>query len=187
MTRRLCDAAAMHRLFVAIRPPVTIRAQLFDSMGGVEGARWQDDDQLHITLRFVGEVERSVAEDVAVALGGVRHPSFAIALDGIGQFDRRGKIDALWVGVTPSDEISALHRKVDRALVRTGLSPEGRAYLPHLTLARFSRNSGAASIASGWNRALPTKTFAVDHFRLFESHIGRSGARYEAIARYPLD
>lgn len=61
----------MHRLFVGIRPPAAIRALLLDKMSGAEGVRWQDDEQLHITLRYIGEVERPVAEDIAAMLGQV--------------------------------------------------------------------------------------------------------------------
>ena len=65
-------------------------------MGGIAGARWQDDDQLHLTLRFIGEVDRHVATDVAAALGSVRHPPFELAVSGVGTFDRKGRIDTLW-------------------------------------------------------------------------------------------
>src|SRR3546814_10503522 len=61
----------MHRLFVAIRPPAAIRKALLSIMGGVEGARWQSDDQLHLTLRFIGEVDRHRADDIAAALATV--------------------------------------------------------------------------------------------------------------------
>src|SRR3954470_16208719 len=98
--------------------------------GGPPGWAWQDEAQLHLTLRFIGEVERPVAEDIAVALGSVRHSPFAVALKGVGSFERRGK-GTLWVGVTPHEELKALHKKVDRACVGVGLAPDTRAYLPH--------------------------------------------------------
>lgn len=177
----------MHRLFVGIRPPATVRAQLLDTMSGAEGVRWQDDEQLHITLRFIGEVERPVAEDIAAVLGQVRGPAFELAVAGVGQFDRgTGRPTALWAGVRPHDAISELHRKVDRAIVRTGLAPEGRAYLPHVTLARIG---GRGALVEPWlaaNADLVSPAFAVTHFLLFESHLGRAGARYDVVARYAL-
>ena len=103
----------MHRLFVALRPPAALRARLIAAMGGIPGARWQRDDQLHLTLRFIGEVDRHAGEDIAAALGAIHFPRFALALDGIGQFDRKGRIDSLWAGVTPHDEVARLHAKVD--------------------------------------------------------------------------
>ena len=79
----------MLRLFVAIRPPAPVRNRLLAAMGGVAGARWQDDDQLHLTLRFIGDVDGRRAEDIDAALRMVRHPPFDLTLDGSGSFDRR--------------------------------------------------------------------------------------------------
>ena len=109
-------------------------------MGGGQGLRWQSDDQLHLTLRFVGEVDRHQAEDVAAALGQVRHPPVGFALAGVGTFDRRGQVDNLWAGVTPHEPLRSLHKRIDRALASAGIAPEGRAYLPHITLARVGRH-----------------------------------------------
>ena len=75
----------MHRLFVALRPPPPVRARLLSLAGGVPAARWQDDEQLHVTLRFVGEVDRPVAEDVAACLARVRAPAPTVRLSGVGQ------------------------------------------------------------------------------------------------------
>ena len=122
----------MIRLFVAIRPPAEIRARLLAAMGGVRGARWQSEEQLHLTLRFIGEVDRHRAEDVDAVLAGVRQPGFEIALDGLGAFERRGEPTALWAGVSPQEPLRALHKKVDQAIARTGLAPERRVYTPHI-------------------------------------------------------
>ena len=91
----------MYRLFVALRPPRPMRTALLATMGGLERARWQSDEQLHLTLRFIGEVDRHQASDVAAALGGVHHPAFTLKLDGYGWFDQKGRIDALWASVAP--------------------------------------------------------------------------------------
>ena len=68
-----------HRLFIAIRPPAVVRDALIDTMEALDGARWQDDDQLHLTLRFVGEVERAVANDLAAALEAISMPPFGLS------------------------------------------------------------------------------------------------------------
>lgn len=176
----------MHRLFVALRPPREMRERLSDIQDGIEGARWQADDQLHVTLRYIGEVERPVAEDVAVALQGVHAPALDLALCGVGRFDagRRGR--AIWAGVTPQDAVAALHRKVDHALVRLGLPPEGRAFLPHITLARLNRASGSTDLFLGDHAGLRSPPVRFDQFLLYESHLAADGAWYEPIARYPL-
>jgi 2'-5' RNA ligase len=176
----------VHRLFVAIRPPAVIRGDLLGLMEGVRGARWQDDEQLHLTLRFVGEVDARVAEDVAAALGTVRQPPFAVAIDGVGQFGSRGRANALWAGVRPHDALAHLHRKVDQALVRAGLEPERRAYLPHITLARFGRESGGLDAFLARHAGLRSDPFEVTGFALYESRLGHEGATYTIVERYPL-
>lgn len=176
----------MHRLFVGLRLPAAVRDQLLDLMDDVPGARWQDDEQLHVTLRFIGEVERPVAEDVAAALGGIRSPALPLQLSGVGRFDSGGRANALWAGVAPREPLTALHRKIDAALVRIGLPPERRAYLPHITVARLNRSAAPADAWLSRHAALISAPFEVGNAILFESHLTSSGARYEAVARYPL-
>lgn len=176
----------MHRLFVAIRPPVAIREGLLDLMEAVPEARWQDDDQLHLTLRFIGEVDGRVGEDVAAALGAVRHPPFSIAIDGVGSFASRERVNALWAGVKPHDRLAHLHRKVDQSLVRAGLEPERRAYLPHVTLARFGRDASGVSEFAARHAGLSSPAFEVAHFALYESTLGAAGASYTVVERYAL-
>lgn len=176
----------MHRLFVGLRPPAPIRAALLALMGGVPGARWQSDDQLHITLRFIGEVERPVAEDVALALSAVHFAPVEIALAGVGAFDSRGRPNALWAGVRPHDRLAELHKKIDQALVRCGLAPERRAYLPHITLARMNSRAGPVDRFLEAHSGLSSPAFTLDSILLYESHLGHEGASYEAVERYPL-
>lgn len=176
----------MHRLFVGLRPPAPVRAQLLALMGGIAGARWQKDEQLHITLRFIGEVERPVAEDVALILSQAHAAPIEAAIDGVGQFDSRGRPNAVWAGVRPHGALAELHKKIDQALVRCGLEPERRAYLPHITLARMNAASGAADRFLESHAGLASAPFTLDHFLLFESHLGREGASYDAVERYPL-
>jgi 2'-5' RNA ligase len=176
----------MHRLFVGLRPPLAVREALTATMAGVPGARWQDDNQLHITLRFIGEVERPIAEEIALALGGISADALDLAVAGVGAFDSRGRPKALWAGVTPHAPLAHLHRKIDQTLVRMGLKPERRAYLPHITLARLNANAGAAERWLADHAALASAVFRIDQFLLYESHLGRTAASYGAIARYPL-
>ncbi|MBZ9645941.1 RNA 2',3'-cyclic phosphodiesterase [Sphingobium sp. 3R8] len=177
----------MHRLFVAIRPPADQRANLLSLMDGVEGARWQGDDQLHLTLRFIGEVDRHRANDLADALGAIRFAPFDVHLSGVGAFDRKGVVDTLWAGGKPRDPLAALHRKIDRVCVSVGLLPESRAYLPHVTLARFGRAGGLIAPFLARHAALTGALFRVDRFTLFESRLGQQRAIYQAIADYADD
>jgi len=176
----------MHRLFVAIRPPEPIRDLLIDAMDDSPEFRWQDDEQLHLTLRFVGEVERPVAEDLADALGRVRAPRFDLRIKGVGRFDQRNS-GALWAGVEPKDPLVALAAKVERICLSVGLEPERRAFHPHITLARWKGyRSREAEDFVARHRAFASEPFAVDAFALFESNLSRHGAHYEEVASYPL-
>ncbi len=176
----------MHRLFVAIRPPAAIRRFLLAAMGGISGARWQSDAQLHLTLRFIGEVDRHLAGDIHAALGSVHHAPFPLALNGIGHFDRRGHPDAVWAGVTPHEQVKALHHKVDAALLRVGLPPDERAFLPHITIARLHRNAGPIGHLLEESGGLSSPPFTVDSFALFESDLTHEAAVYSVVERYPL-
>lgn len=183
----------MIRLFVALRPPRTIRDALIDRMTGVAGARWQDDEQLHITTRFIGEVDAHQADDIVAALGSVQAPAPRVALNGVGTFGRPGRIESLWAGLSPHPPLAALHRKVDQALVAAGIPRDRRAYLPHVTLARVPRAIGGMMADSPAFRAwlahhagLASPVFSVTHLTLYESHLGRDGATYEPVARWPL-
>jgi 2'-5' RNA ligase len=176
----------MHRLFVALRPPTTIRARLLDLMHGVERARWQDDSQIHLTLRFIGEVDRHMARDIAAALARVSATAPLIALSGIGTFDRRGRVDTLWAGVTPHAPLATLHARVDRACMLAGVAADDRAYLPHITLARLNRGSGPLDHFLSCHAGLASPPFAMAEFGLYESTLGREGPVYHLAERYPL-
>src|SRR5690606_20008278 len=92
------SAPMSHRLFIAIRPPAPVREALLDTMEGIEGARWQDEEKLHLTLRFAGEVERPAANDLAAALGRIAAAPFALRIAGVGHFERKGQPHTLWAG-----------------------------------------------------------------------------------------
>lgn len=176
----------MHRLFVGIDPPDSVKIQLLDLMGGVAGARWQSEAQLHLTLRFIGEVDRHQANDIAAALESLHHPRFELHLAGAGAFDRRGHVNALWAGVAPHQPVHTLHKKVDQAVARAGVAADHRAYLPHITLARFGRDAGALDGFMDRHGGLSSAAFAVDDFCLYESQLTRDGSVYTIVERYPL-
>lgn len=176
----------MHRLFVAIRPPEDVRDVLIDAMDDSSLLRWVGDEQLHLTLRFIGEVDRPLANDIAAALGAIRAPKFVLRVRGVGKFERRNG-GALWAAVEPREPVIALAAKVERALQQAGLEAEHRAFAPHITLARWNRGSSEAVEAFvRRNSTLESDRFEVGRFILYESHLSRHGAHYEEIANYPL-
>lgn len=176
----------MHRLFVAIRPPRAIREQLLGLMHGIAAARWQNDDQLHLTLRFIGSVERPMAEDIATALGRLSMQPFEIALDSVGSFEKSGKLTALWAGIWAPDDLKRLRDKIESAFRALGLEPDHRTFLPHITIARLNSAAGPTEYFVQDNAGLKSAPFPVAHFDLMESFLHPDGARYESVARYPL-
>jgi 2'-5' RNA ligase len=182
----MSPAAMTHRLFVAIRPPEHIRDLLIDAMDDSPDFRWQDDEQLHLTLRFIGEVDRPVAEDLANALGRIHAERFSIRVKGVGRFEQSNS-GALWAGVEPKAQLAALAAKVERVCLGVGLAPERRAFHPHLTLARWKgRRTREVADFLDRQRGLASEPFEVDVFTLFESRLSRHGAQYEEVASCAL-
>jgi RNA 2',3'-cyclic 3'-phosphodiesterase len=175
-----------HRLFVALRPPHAIRAALIAAMHGIAGARWQDDEQLHLTLRFIGEVDRHRAEDIAAALGALHASAVTARIAGVSLFKHQGRPHMVWAGVEPHAPLAALHRKVGQLLARVGIEPETRAFVPHITLARLHRGSGPVAPFLSLHSDLASADFVFGHVTLYESEMGHGGSRYHPVARYPL-
>jgi 2'-5' RNA ligase len=176
----------MIRLFVGLRPPPAVREVLAATRGGVEGARWQDDEQLHLTLRFAGDTDPRAADELFDRLSAVRAAPFELAVAGVGHFERRGRVEALWAAITPNEQLAELQRMVERAARAAGLSPEPRKFVPHVTIGRLRpRAAGAGEwlVRHGDLRAPP---WLVTDFRLYESHLSPSGSRYAALAAWPL-
>lgn len=159
---------------------------LLGIMGGIEGARWQREDQLHITLHFIGEVDRRTADTIADILGNIRGSAFAGAVSSVGYFEKKGKVHSLWAGVTPAEPLAALHTKLDRALVSLGLPAEQRAYRPHITLARMARPVDAVASFVSQFGGLVSAPFRMTEFGLFESLQTAEGSVYRCIEAYPL-
>ena len=177
----------MHRLFVAVRPPEPVRDLLRDAMDDSADFRWQSDEQLHLTLRFIGEVDRPLADDLAAALSRIRAEQFQLRVKGVGRFEQRSA-GALWAAVEPKEPVAALAAKVERVCQQAGLEPERRAFHPHITLARWKgRRSREVADYLQRNRGLVSDPFDVDRFVLFESRLSRHGAHYEEAASYALE
>ena len=176
----------MHRLFIAIRPPAPVRDLLIDAMDESPDLRWQDEEQLHLTLRFIGGVDRPLADDLAHALTQVRAPAFDLKIAGVGTFEQRNN-GALWAGVAPKTPVAMLAAKIERLCQETGLEPERRAFHPHITLARWKgRRTREVQDFLERRRDLASDPFEVTHIVLFESRLSRHGAHYEEVASYAL-
>ncbi len=175
----------MMRLFVGIELPEAVRRALGLLRGGIRGAKWQRDDQFHLTLRFIGEVPPGRVEEIVRALAGIAFPSFELRLAGIGLFGRPRQPRVLWAGVESPAPLRHLARKVNQALERAGVEEAHRRFAPHVTIARFGRHAGPVEEWIAHHRDFALPPFPVSHFSLFESHLLGDGARYEIEARFP--
>jgi 2'-5' RNA ligase len=177
----------MLRLFVGIPLPSQLRSELAALCAGLPGAKWVPAENLHLSLRFIGEVGRADAEDLHHALQRVQIQPFAMSVGGIGCFETGGRVRVLWAGVRKEEQLQRLQEKVESAVVRCGHQPDRRKFRAHITLARF--NNGGAGRVGGFIQAhngFQSGPFQVDHFTLFRSHLGGEAPHYEALADYLL-
>jgi RNA 2',3'-cyclic 3'-phosphodiesterase len=176
----------MLRLFVGIEFPPELKLQLSLLCAGLSGAKWVDPGNLHLTLRFIGEIGEDVAADVDEALARLKARRFTLQLAGAGTFGAN-RPHALWVGVERGPDLVRLRDKIEQALIRVGLLPEQRKFAPHVTLARLRdpepAKLGAFLAAHSRFRAAP---LAVEHFSLIASFPTKAGSVYEDQADYPL-
>ena len=178
----------MSRLFVALDLPEPLRQAVRELQFGLRGARWLDDDSLHLTLAFIGEADHSAQHRIEVALGEVTAPLLRVELHGLGCFPPRGAPRALWIGASPRAGLVSLAQTVRRALVRAGFPPERRKFMPHATIARFRHPPHRAAL-DGYLRThslFRTAQAEVGSFHLFLSTLRPDGARYTVEATFPL-
>ncbi len=161
------------------------------SRGGVENAFWQRDDQLHLTLAFIGDVYCNERLEIEGTLSTVQFTPFDMRLLGVGMFGRQAGYDgfaqprALWAGVADKAPLANLHDKLNFALDRVGVRVEQRAFKPHVTLARFKKGTRArVRDWMGVNSALTTPSQTVGHFTLFSSELTASGSYYTPESRF---
>jgi 2'-5' RNA ligase len=176
----------MPRLFTALEIPPPIALSLSLLRGGLPGARWIDTENYHITLRFIGDVDDRVADEVAEALARIDRPTFPLELDGVGAFGSR-RPHTLYAGAKLSPGLRELQAEQERIIQRLGLEPERRKYTPHVTVARLRGTSEpevAAYLAS--HGGFRTPPFPVGRFVLLSSRASKGGGPYAMEEAYPL-
>jgi 2'-5' RNA ligase len=176
----------MPRLFTGVEIPSNIGQALSSLRGGLPGARWIDPENYHLTLRFIGDVDDAVADEVESLLGRVKRGAFDLHLDGLASFGGR-KPRAVVANIAPAQALLDVQAEQERLMQRIGLEPEGRKYTPHVTLARLressSRDVAEYLAAHGFFRTPP---FKVSRFVLFSSRASSGGGPYIVEASYPL-
>jgi 2'-5' RNA ligase len=176
----------MPRLFTGLEIPKAVGESLALLRGGLPGARWIDPENYHVTLRFIGDVDDDIAQEIAWLLGKVRRKDFELRLDGLQSFGGR-RPRAVIAAVAPSQSVMELQAEHERLLRRVGLDPEARKYTPHVTLARL-RDTSSFEVAEylSARAAFRSPPFSVSRFVLFSSRASVGGGPYVVEAVYPL-
>lgn len=177
----------MLRLFAAVEVPPDIALELAPHQTRLEGARWRDPEQLHITLRFFDEIAEPMADDLDAELAGVAVAPFDLTLAGVGAFGLGHQNRAVWAGVEPSAGLNRLAARCESAARRAGLPPDVRVYKPHVTLA-YVRQAEPEAVAR-WgveHSLLRCSPFRVTWFGLWSSTLTGDGSSYRLEREYPL-
>lgn len=177
----------MPRLFTGIEIPPDAVAMLTGLRGGLQGARWIDPENYHITLRFIGDVDGRTAHSVAEALDRIRRPAFDLMISGIDAFGGH-KPHSVFAKVAPAPQLTALQAEQERMMQVLGLPPDPRKFAPHVTVARL-KGVPASAVATyietrGGFHCGPVR---VERFVLFSSRSGTGGGPYVVEEAYPLD
>jgi RNA 2',3'-cyclic 3'-phosphodiesterase len=177
------------RSFVAVFPPPEIQEALASAARGlpvVGKVRFTPPANVHLTLKFLGDVSEDDLGRVAEALEPVRekHEPFEASISGFGAFPSPKKARVLWAGISEgSDRLRTLAEDVEEFLEPLGFERENRPYVPHLTLGRARGRPVALETVE---TSSPVPTFLVRRVDLVQSVPGEGGAAYSTLAAYPL-
>jgi len=171
---------------VALPVPDPVARALLLLEGGVPGARWQTREQMHLTLRFIGDVDGSDARALDEALAGIEAPAFELQLHGVGQFGNK-QPHSLWAAARKHDMLDHLQRKVDNAIRKVGQPQDAHKFMPHVTLSRL-RHPDLDRLRE-WlvaHALFTSDLFTVDAFCLYSSKLTSDGSIYRVEQEYPL-
>lgn len=176
----------MPRLFTALEIPRDAALSLSLLRGGLPGARWIDVENYHITLRFIGDVEGHMADEIANALDRVRRPEFMLNLSGVDAFGSK-KPHSIYAGLSPSPGLNTLQAEIERICQRLRLPADPRKFTPHVTLARLknARIEDVVHYLSG-RANFATLPFKVGRFVLMSSRDSVGGGPYIVEEAWPL-
>ena len=176
----------MPRLFTGIEIPPTIAQSLATLRGGLHGARWIEPENYHVTLRFIGDVDDAIAREIVSLLTRVQRASFELRLEDLKAFGGRTP-RAVVAALGRTAAVMELQAEHERLIQRVGIEPEGRKYIPHVTLARL-RESSSREVADylALRALFRSAPFTVSRFVLFSARNSVGGGPYVIEAAYPL-
>lgn len=177
----------MPRLFTALEIPLALRTRLSLMRAPLNSAKWVQPEDMHITLRFAGDIDGRTADDFADHLADISATPFTVSIVGAGAFGGRDP-RVLWAGVEGGAELEALYRANERAARAVGLEADPRGFKPHVTLARMrgARQSAVAQFLEAYGD-LRLEPFTVTRFVLLSARPGSGGPPYGIEAEYPFD
>ena len=177
----------MKRLFIGLRFSEIITHGLKDLQGGVNGANWVTVDNLHLTLRFIGECDNSLVNDILLELTKLRSNCFNIQLNGVNHFKNKGRVKSLWVGVVENSNLVNLRIEIDRLLQKINIEPERKAFKPHVTLAKLKdiRLSDLAYFEQ-INNLYRSDQILIRHITIFQSMSVKGRSKYFPIVDIPV-
>lgn len=174
------------RLFVAVDLPDNVKKQVENLCSGLRGVRWVKPEQMHLTMRFIGEVNNEQYQRIKTALGQIQFSPFELGLHGVGQFSLKKTPRVIWVGLTESPALADLARQVEKTVVALGFPPEDKPFSPHITLARIKLPPSINDLEHFYskNAAFQTETFSINEFILYSSTLTPAGSIYKKEAVY---
>lgn len=181
------------RLFIALDIPAEVRAHIAEYADRVRSyapeARWARVEGLHVTLKFIGEVQDPKVAEIKNALKAVKAGQFDVQFENVGFFPSPRSPRVFWIGVEGGDALPGLAAAIDDELVKLDISREERAYHPHLTLARAGTDPHVLKSLTPFTdlEAAPHfGTMTAREFFLYQSQPGRGGSKYTKLERYGL-
>jgi RNA 2',3'-cyclic 3'-phosphodiesterase len=174
------------RLFVGLELPPSCKTTLLLLDPHLAGLRWLPEEQFHLTLSFLGNVDAPAEDQLREGLQKVRVPPFLLPLDGVGVFDVRGQPSVVWAGVGKGHpHLFLLHRRIQDAVLQAGLEPDLKPFHPHVTIGRakgISRQALQPFIRRYAEADLGL--FEVTGFALYSSVLSPVGAIHHLEMRY---
>ena len=167
------------------RQQAALRAALARASSRDQKINWTRPGGIHLTLKFLGETDR--ANQVIEALQGIGPlEKFSVEVKGFGFFPDARRPRVLWTGIDAPPALGELASRVETAMEKMGFPPEGRAFAPHLTLARFKSPGSEPALEAFIEQhgELSLGRFEVSEFFLFESKLSPRGAEYRKVARF---
>ncbi len=177
----------MLRLFIALVPPTPIKQQLLLLRRSIMGARWQNSDQMHITINFIGEVDNGSLPQIIEALSAVTFKPLELNINGVDFFGSSRQPRALYAKVTANPELLKLNKKLSNVLLEIDIKTDRKKFKPHITLARLKQASFQSVGQFIQAESLfKTEAFTLDKFHLLSSKLSSDGSQYVIEESFPF-